>query len=265
MTITRNRFLVAAAALLLCLVACFTATGCSSSALQIGSTSDSSTISATNKTGQSITAVAIKSSSNEAYDSALEQDSDWENDAVAEIHFSEPESEASATSEDDTDLILNNLQSISFTTADGMTYELHQLNLSDIQDASLYLEDQIAYLEYTSVSTGEEVNTLDAEKAYQEQVAAEAAEKAAAEEQAAAEQAAAEKAAKTQASETSSGNSSTASTANNQSSSSAKSSTSSSNSSNSSSKSSSSSSSSKGSSSSSSSSEDVCVDDLVFN
>jgi hypothetical protein len=71
------------------------------------------------------------------------------------------------TTSGDIDLTFEPLADIKFTTADGMSYELHQLNLKDIKDATFKLDGGVAYLEYTSIETGAAVNTLEAEKEYE--------------------------------------------------------------------------------------------------
>lgn len=264
MSHVKNHFAKVIAVLALCCLTCCVLAGCSNDVLQIGDESSKTSFEATNKTGQAITAVAIKAESEQSFGANLEQKNDWDNDKIADIHFNELEStpDGAEQSEDNSDVVLSNLQTLRIETADGMTYEMHQLNLSDIKDATILLDGDIAYMKYISVANNEEVNTLEAEKAYREEIAAKAAaEKAAAEqaaaEKAAAEKEAAEKAASEQAaakqSESKEGSKSSGSTASN-SGSAAKQPTN--NSSNSSSGSN---------SGSSSSGEDACVDDLVFN
>lgn len=227
--------------------------------------SDAVKISAKNETGQAITAVATKVSSAESFGDPLEQQSDWANDVSAELYLVQVSVEATAQETTETpnatvtaqeDLIVEPRTDIQITTADGMTYDLHQLNLEDIKDATFKIENGTAYLVYTSIASGEEVNTLDAELAYQEQV------KAAAQAQQQDDPDASVKAASS-ADDQSSSASGTKSSSNKSTSSGSGSSSSSGSSSGSSG--SSSSGSSSGSSGSASSGEDVCVDDLVLN
>lgn len=216
---------------------------------------DATKISVKNETGQAITSVT--------YVSKLAQDGDWDNGVTAELYVDPSAivvSSESATQNgnevttEESDVILEPLTALQFTTADGMTYALHQLNVSDVKDATIKIEDGVAYMEYTSIATGEQVNTLDAELAYQEQVKAAAEAAAQAEDEANAEDEDENKDESANAGTTNSNNSN--------------------NSGNTSSKPSSggngggSSSSSGGSNSSggsASSDEDVCVDDLVLN
>ena len=237
--------LLAVFAVALCALVC---SGCTQ-AFTIGTNSnDAVNISAKNETGQAITSVALVSPITQEATDSLEQDGDWDNDAAAQLYIDQTVIEIATsgtvegdngTAEESSDIVLEPRTTIQFTTADGMTYALHQLNLEDIKDATVKIEDGTAYLVYTSIATGEEVNTLEAELAYQAELKAaeEAAQKQAAEEQAAKEKA--DQQAKTNTNKSSS-------------SSSAK-------------KSSGSSSSGSKSSGTASGGEDVCVDDLVLN
>lgn len=262
-SIARTSFLALAMALVLgaCLVAL---AGCSST-FTIGTNSQEAVkIDVKNETGQAITAVAVKSSFEQDFSDALEQEGDWQSDASAELYIDPAIVEVSsektvegenATVVEQSDVVLEPRTDIQITTADGMTYALHQLNIEDVKDATLKIEDGTAYLVYTSIATGEEVNTLDAERAYQDQ------QKAAAEaEQAAADQERDDQSA-AKSNDSSANGSSKSSTTNTSKSSSTSNSSSSSNSSSNSS----SSASSGGDSSSASSGEDACVDDLVLN
>lgn len=259
-TITSRTITATLVAFLLgvCLLVC---AGCAST-FTIGTASqDAVKISAKNETGQAITAVAVKSSFAEDFSDALEQSGDWQSDATAELYLDPAIVEVSsektvegenATVTEEQDVILEPRTDIQITTADGMTYELHQLNIEDIKDATVKLEGDTAYLVYTSIATGEEVDTLEAEQAYQDQQkAAEEAERAAAqqEQQQAAEDA---QAASSAAKSSNSGSNASSDSSNKSTSSSAP-------------KSTPSSTSSDNSSSSASSGEDACVDDLVLN
>lgn len=267
--IKSNTFIKAVAALFTAaLVSVFLLafSGCSQT-LTIGSDTDGAVkIDAKNETGQAITAVAAKSSLAQEFSEALEQQGDWANDTSATLYLDptiiEVSSEAAAegqngTVTEESDVVLEPRMDIQITTADGMTYELHQLNASDIKDATFKIDNGTAYLIYTSIATGQEVNTLEAELAYQEQV------KAAAEAAAAAEQAKAD--AEKAANDTTSDTTKKSDSSSNKSSSSSNSSSSGSGSSKTSGSSDSSSGGSSSGSGSASSGEDVCVDDLILN
>lgn len=248
----------------LCLLAC---SGCTQT-LTIGTNSDGAVkIDAKNETGQAITALAVKNSFAKDFTDALEQQGDWANDASATLYIDptiiEVSSEETVEGQNgmatkESDVVIEPRMDIQITTADGMTYELHQLNASDIKDAALKIENGTAYLVYTSIESGQEVNTLEAELAYQEQA------RAAAEAEAAAQQAKAdaEKAANDASADNKKQSSSSSKSSGASGSSSSGSSTGSSKASGSSSGSSSSGSTGSG---SASDGEDVCVDDIILN
>lgn len=248
----------------LCLLAF---SGCAQT-LTIGSNSDGAVkIDAKNETGQAITALAVKNSFAQDFTDALEQQGDWANDAPATLYIDPAIIEVSSeetvegqngTATKESDVMIAPRMDIQITTADGMTYELHQLNASDIKDATLKIENGTAYLVYTSIASGQEVNTLEAELAYQEQA------RAAAEAEAAAQQAKAdaEKAANDASADNKKQSSSSSKSSGTSGSSSSGSSTGSSKASGSSSGSSSSGSTGSG---SASDGEDVCVDDIILN
>ena len=86
------------------------------------------------------------------------------------------------------DVAIKAYPDVRVTFSDGTTADLHQLNLSDVTDATLKLDGTMAYLEYTSASSKTVVNTLESEKAAAEAAEAAAAAAAAEEEEAAAEE-----------------------------------------------------------------------------
>lgn len=264
------KFATALALMCLCALCAIGLTACSQEQTIGDKSDDAVSFALTNETGEDIESVAVKNYASTSYGAALTQEEALANGDTATLYCVEPE--AAESNEGDTDddapaVALNALTDVQVTMTSGMVYELHQLNLTDIKDATIKLEGELAYLSYTSNETGEAVDTLDAEQAYQQQVkeaaaakaAAEAKAKEEAEKKAAAEKAAKEKAAKEKAAASSQKSSSASSSSSNSSSSSKSSSSSSSSSS--SNKSSSSSSSSSG----NSSSEDACVDDLLLN
>lgn len=54
------------------------------------------------------------------------------------------------------------------TLKDGKTYILHGFPFEDIKEGTVLLEDDIAYITYTSVSTKEKIDTKEAERATKE-------------------------------------------------------------------------------------------------
>lgn len=262
MKLSATRSLTTFCLAMLCTALCLLLAGCANQNMQIGSSSDPSSFEATNETGQTISAVALKATSAQDFGDNLDQNKDWDTGTPADIHY-DPQAYTSEDGADDQAATAT----MCLETAAGMTYELHELDLGSIKDATIFFDDGFAYLEYTNASTGEAQSTFEAEKAaHDQQLAAEEAEKAA--EKAAAEQAAREQEARqAQQSASSSTNTSSGSQAASTSSSgsSSGSSSASKGSSNSASSGSSSSAGSSSSSSSSSDAEDTCVDDLVLN
>ena len=58
------------------------------------------------------------------------------------------------------------------TLKDGKTYVLHGFPFEDIKEGTVLLENDIAYITYTSVSTKEKIDTKEAERATKEAEAA---------------------------------------------------------------------------------------------
>lgn len=178
---------------------CLALAGCASP-MAIGEKADgSSELKLTNGLERGVTSISLCASGSDGYGSPLAQEGELESKATAVLYFA-----------------ANGPADIKVQTTGGTTYELHEVNLADMKDATLMSEGDIAYLEYTPAAGGSVVSTLDAEKAYrqavkeaeeaakkaeEERLAAEAAQKAAEEEAArkAEEEAAAKKAAEEEA------------------------------------------------------------------
>ncbi len=149
-----------------------------------------------NQIGQDITAVAVKLTSEESYpDSLMEEEQTWSQGETALVYYLPEETDVSQT---ESGVEVSDGYEMQLTLADGSTLEFTTVPFDDMDACTLYLEDGVPYLEYTSLSTQEEVSTQEAETAAIA-LAQQQAEEAAAAEQAAAEQAAAEQAAAEQA------------------------------------------------------------------
>ena len=154
-----------------------------------------------NKTGQNITGLAIKDSSMNRYsDNKLTEDTFAKDEKRILVYdATKAEAEADGKSESDGSEDAAKAQyDIQLTFSDGEKLVLTDVPFTDMEEGQICLEDDVAFLKYTSKETGEEISTKDAElklKEAADQKAAEAAEaKQKAEEEAAA-QAAAEAAA----------------------------------------------------------------------
>lgn len=184
--------------------------GCSSQpSAVIGVESESvAPVTITNETGQGVSAVEAKLTGTETYDSALEQSEDLADGAQALLYCPVEELKAAADDGQLNDVVLDDAVDLRFTLASGSSYEIHQLNVADLSDVRVCYDEaeNMVYLIYTSVGSGNEVNTLEIEKNYLQQLEQQKAEEEArlaaereAEEKAAAERAAAEQAAREEA------------------------------------------------------------------
>lgn len=152
----------------------------------------------TNATGQDITAVTLKSSSEENYpDTMLAEGDSFKNEEIRNLYY-KPSEEAAQSTETEDGKELPAEYTMKITLADNTELELHAFPFEDMKKGEIKVQDGLAYLTYTKDDS--EVSTLEAEKAVKEQKEAEAAAKAQAEAEAAAKaQAEADAAAKAQA------------------------------------------------------------------
>lgn len=184
--------------------------GCSSQpSATIGVESESVVpVTIANETGQGISVVEVKLTGAEAYGAALEQGEDLADGSQALLYCPVEELVAAADAGQQSDVVLDDAVDLRFTLASGSSYEIHQLNVADLSDVRVCYDgaENMVYLIYTSIGSGDEVNTLEIEKNYLQQLEQQKAEEEArlaaereAEEKAAAERAAAEQAAAEQA------------------------------------------------------------------
>ena len=164
-----------------------------------------------NQIGQDITAVAVKLTTEESYPADLMEDGQtWSDGETALVCYLPGEAAASQDEEDG--IAVKDTYEMQLTLEDGSTIQLTTVPFEDMDACTLYLEDDVPYLEYTSLSSQEEVSTKETESAAialaqqqaQEAAAAQAAAEAEAQRQAqeaAAAQAAAEAEAQRQAQE----------------------------------------------------------------
>ena len=119
----------------------------------------------TNKAGKGITAIAVKATGEAEYPASLFAVSEEiASGETVELLFGEiPAQEGGA----------QRLADLSVTLEDGKVYELHRVAVFDIAEATMRVEGDVAYLEYTT-EDGASVSTLEDEKALAAHVAAEA-------------------------------------------------------------------------------------------
>lgn len=153
-----------------------------------------------NQIGQDITAVAVKLTSQESYPASLmEEGQTWSNGETALVCYLPEEAAASQT---EGGVAVSDGYEMQLTLGDGSNITFTTVPFEDMDACVLHLEDGVPYLEYTSLSSQEEVSTQETEAAaiaLAQQQAEEAAAAQAAAEQAAAEQQAAQQAAAQQA------------------------------------------------------------------
>jgi|GEM_PF-3178629 len=90
----------------------------------------------------------------------------------------EDSTEAAETEESAEETVPN--ATIKVTVAGGDTYELIEFPYTDMSDCSICMEDEVMYVEYVSLTSGQTVSTKDAQIAEKERLEAEAAAAAAA-------------------------------------------------------------------------------------
>ena len=140
-----------------------------------------------NNTGKGITGVAVKDSSMDAYpENMLAEGDTFAQGERRELYYDSTSAlEAQAAQEADADAAaLTPQYDIQLTFDDESTLVLTAFPFDDIEEGVINLEDEVAFITYTSVATKDEMSTKEAELAIKAQAEADA--QAAAEAQAAA-------------------------------------------------------------------------------
>lgn len=121
----------------------------------------------TNSTGQDITFVSFKSSSEENYpDTMLDEGDSFKNEETRNVYY-KPSEEAAASTETEDGKELPAEYTMKITLADNTELELHAFPFDDMKNGEIKVQDGIAYLTYEK--DGSEVSTLESEKAVKEQ------------------------------------------------------------------------------------------------
>ena len=119
-----------------------------------------------NGTKQEITAVSVKTGSEEKFG---EHDARWRDPRkerkVRACYTPKTEEESSGSGDE---YFVSPRYDVQLTLKDGKTYVLHGFPFEDIKEGTALLEDDIAYITYTSVSTKEKIDTKEAERATKE-------------------------------------------------------------------------------------------------
>lgn len=130
-----------------------------------------------NGTKQDITAVAVKDSSLEEFPESMLKDKDvFAADEKRELYY-DSESAVKAAEEaqqGDSDKLLEPQYDVQITLKDGTVLVLHAFPFGDMEEGVIKVEEEVAYLEYTSVGSKQKVSTKDAELAVKEAAEAQA-------------------------------------------------------------------------------------------
>lgn len=120
-----------------------------------------------NGTKQEITAVSVKTGSEEKFpESMMKKGETLAKDEKFELYYTPKTEEESSGSGDE--YFVSPRYDVQLTLKDGKTYVLHGFPFEDIKEGTVLLEDDIAYITYTSVSTKEKIDTKEAERATKE-------------------------------------------------------------------------------------------------
>ena len=145
-------------------------------------TEDAYDILLTNATGNVITGLSVKSSTDLEYPTnMMEADQKIEADETVELFYtSADQTDTSDSDSDETvgtdnaeseetapiaDALINETYSLQVTFEDGTVKELSNFAVDDMEEAELMYEDDIAYVKYTSLSEKVEINTKETELA----------------------------------------------------------------------------------------------------
>jgi len=140
----------------------------------------------TNKTGQEIVGIAVKSSEEKEYaDNLIPEGQSIAKDETVMLYYTPAdtgeggESLAIDPDDEDTAVAVSVTYDVRLTCADESVLELYEFGFSDITAADLNCADGVAFIQYTSEATGETVNTKEAQLAAKEKLEAAAKEAAA--------------------------------------------------------------------------------------
>ncbi len=121
----------------------------------------------TNSTGQDITAVTVKTSNEDAYPASMLKSGDtFAKDEVRTLYY-KPSEDAAKSTATETGKELPVEYTVHLTLADKSTLELHAFPFDSLKEATILVQDGIAYVTYEQ--DGKEVSTLEAEKAIKTQ------------------------------------------------------------------------------------------------
>jgi len=127
----------------------------------------------TNKTGKAITEFSIKESSEEKFpENMLPAGQTFAADEMRVLYFAPKEAAGTDAGQTESGKLLEPIYEAGISFEDGSRLEWKAIPFGDMEKAELCLEGDTIFVEYTSVTTGESINTLEAAK-QSEQLAAE--------------------------------------------------------------------------------------------
>ncbi len=137
------------------------AAGAEEAALQVIGTesSDAYKVLLTNHTGDAIIGFSVKASTeNEFPANMMEADTKIGNDEKVCLYYAPPETEAAESS---SGKMLRTTYEFSVTNENGREIRMPGLIFDDIEEAELCFEDEVGFIRYVSVDSGEEITTKE--------------------------------------------------------------------------------------------------------
>lgn len=120
---------------------------------------DANKILLTNHTGDAITGFTVKASTaSEFPENMMEEGMKIENDERICLYYAPSETEAEATS---SGMMLRTTYEFSISNESGREIRMPGLIFDDIEEAELCFEDEVGFIRYVSVDTGEEITTKE--------------------------------------------------------------------------------------------------------
>ena len=117
-----------------------------------------------NATGLDIVGVAVKLTEDEDFDTNLLLDGDvFKADEERTLFYEMPVGDDMEEEVTDDEKLLTQGYDIQLTFADESVKVLHAFPFEDIAEGVIYLEDEVAFVKYESMTSGEEVSTKEAE------------------------------------------------------------------------------------------------------
>lgn len=139
----------------------------------------------TNAAGQDITGIAVKSADKTEWPgNMIPSGKTFKKDQTVRLYYTPEKDSNTAVA---SDKAVKPSFDVNLTLADGKTYQLSGFPFEDMEEVSVKIADDVAFLEYTSKTSKEQVSTKEQELGLKAQREQEAAARAAADAQAAAE------------------------------------------------------------------------------